>query len=133
MKMIGRSFLVLFALVLFTAGVAVAEERQKTNFSDSPWNGRYLHMSDKFELILNQFSKDSLDVDILPIPRSDHEHESHFFASIHQNLATLFDKREPNCRVDLKRVPAGVIVLDYCNGAGDDAGFYQRVNVKVGT
>jgi hypothetical protein len=103
------------------------------NFSDSPWNGHYLHKSGKFELVLNQFSRDSLDVDIFPIPRSDHEHESHFFALIRRDLATHSDKREPDCRVDLKKVPTGVIVLDHCNGAGDDAGLYSRVKDKAGT
>lgn len=126
-------FLFLIASVLFTVGVTIAEEKKKTNFSDSPWNGRYLHTSGKFELILNQFSKNSLDVDIFPIPRSDHEHESHFFASIHQNVATLFHKREPDCRVDLKRVPTGVLVLDHCTGAGDDAGLYRPMKAKAGT
>jgi hypothetical protein len=93
------------------------------NFSDSPWNGHYLHKSGKFELVLNQFSRDSLDVDIFPIPRSDHEHESHFFALIRRDLATHSDKREPDCRVDLKKVPTGVIVLD----------LYSRVKDKAGT
>ena len=126
-------FLAGFTLALFTVGATIAEEKQKTNFSDSPWNGHYLHTSGKFELILNQFSKNSLDVDILPIPRSDHEHESHFFASIRRNVATLFHKRDPDCRVDLKRVPTGVFVLDHCNGAGDDAGLYRPMKAKAGT
>lgn len=124
---------VLLALILCASGPSIAEEKQRINFSDSPWNGRYLHKSGKFELILNQFSKDSLDVDIFPIPRSDHEHESHFFALIHRNLATHSDKRESNCWVDLKKVPAGVIVIDHCNGAGDDAGLYNCVKDKAGT
>jgi hypothetical protein len=128
----SKGLSVTLALTLCAVSLSSAEEKQKMNFSDSPWNGRYLHKSGKFELILNQFSRDSLDVDIFPIPRSDHEHESHFFALIRRNLATHSDKREHNCWVDLKKVPTGVIVLDHCNGAEDDAGLYNRIKDKAG-
>jgi hypothetical protein len=38
--------------------------------------------------------------------------------------------REPDCRVEFRRVDAGIILDDFCHGTGEDNGIYRPLNKK---
>lgn len=90
-----------------------------------PWNGKYLHFSQKFEMLLNHISEESVAVDIYPVFQPD-KFTSNFFAEIKNNEAIFTDRYNPNCRVNLTSTSEGIIVTNHCGGDNKDSGLYTR-------
>ncbi len=91
-----------------------------------PWHGHYVHVTGKFNLVLDHFMKESVSVDIFE--EGQKRPHSSFFAEFKGTDEAMFqDRREPDCRVFLKNADEGIVVRDQCGGTGEADGLYKRI------
>lgn len=98
-----------------------------------PWSGKYIHTSGGFELVLQQFEKDLLAVDIVKVPESNQEDVfASFFAVIKNDVAISRDRTDPNCRYELRLLNEAVEFSDFCHPVGhQNTGLYLPVTSEV--
>jgi hypothetical protein len=98
------------------------------NIARDPWNGKYQHISGKFDLILDRISKEFVEVDIFELPRSNVQRaKTSFVADVKDDKAIFQAGRGEKCRVELQIVDRGVMISDFCNGTGEDVGLYRQI------
>ncbi len=117
----------LYLGLLFLISACVTGKGAGTIAKD-PWNGRYEHVSGKFEMFLDHISNEFVEVNIFELPRSNAQRpRGSFVAELKENKAIFQAGRGEKCSVEFQIVDQGIMISDFCNGTGEDVGLYRKM------
>lgn len=125
----------LLGLNLFLCIGVLANDQEMTDHKIIPeninnsWSGKYRQATGVHELVIDQYESDAIAVEIVKVRDPKSHPTANFLATIKDNMAfmTLL-RKEPDCRVELKRTKKGIIISNFCGGSGADAGLYIKIN-----
>jgi hypothetical protein len=117
-----KTYFLLFILSFFISSLSLATKEKKNS-----WSGKYLHESGQFEMTIDQWDKEGIDVTIARIKDPKDPEFGGFVADIKGNIAEHRDIRDPKgCRMKVEKLKHGVRLYNYCGGSKKDSGFYKK-------
>ncbi len=115
--------IVLIAVLILSKALAV-EQSAKNKRS---WSGVYLRDDSKYNLIVDQWNRDAMEVDVFKPGQAHSDLKDGFIALINGDRAEHLDIREPHgCRIIVKREVKGLEIEDLCSGLNRLNGFYYK-------